>query len=332
MTVFTPTWPGTNGTNVTSANSGFDFPTTGSVVVATASSPASSNPITGAANGIKLEASTTASAEVRKNVSPTSNQRVAVQVLFYITNVPLTASNDLITIRGTVQNCGLRHHTGGQFRALALGSEIGTGANVTGTTGAAILANMFVDVGNNSGGSNGTLKYNYFLMSDLVTPAQAYSATTLNVGDTDTDTIATVRLGKTTTAADLTSRAVHILYVKIDDDATDLIAPPAATFISDLLASTMQKLDFTGSTGLVPLTSTVTETSTLGLPLIQDPTDDLIWYVTDDPDRSEDLVLHWEVDDAGAGHDEGDLTIPPGGGTTATIYQRELYWDGADLI
>jgi hypothetical protein len=200
MAIRTNRFIGTPGTSVTVANSAaggdpFDLmnPTTPSGFVY---SNARVNPITG---GTIARVSGAAAVANEARWNPTDGQVGKAQVVFWSTAAPTTASNDFLTIRGTRQNAGMRDHTGGQFRVLNLGSEIGGAGAVSGLRGAWAVLDMVVVEGTTS--SNGTIKFQFRWLSDLSTVVSSYTSSARDAGVIGTDVINSLRFGKTTTGS-----------------------------------------------------------------------------------------------------------------------------------
>lgn len=216
-------YAGSVGDDITTGSSaagGDAFSTVNAGANAAEYSTAVANPFTGG-TVLKVQAAAAVAGEVRWTVSSTNT--CAAQIVYWATADPTTASNDDLTIRGTVQNAGIRHHTGSQRRVINLGSEIGGGASYAGVLGAWVVEDLVVLEGTTSG--NGTIKSRIRLLSDLTTVLNSYTSSARNAGVIGTDVINSIRFGKTTTAS--VQPALYFAMVAADPAATDWLPDPS---------------------------------------------------------------------------------------------------------
>lgn len=230
---------GTNATVVTPANSGsggdaFTTANPGTPTGFTYSTDLT-NPITGGTVA-KINVGAGVVAENRWTVTDTN--AVATQFVIRWTASPTTASDDIHQIRGTVQNAGMRLHTGGTLRPLNLGSEITTPStpNWTIVTGTWYVVDVLVEEGTTS--SNGRIRYKVRTYADLTTTVFSYDTGAIkNAGVIGTDVINSIRWGKITSTA--VQPDVYLAQVGVTTDATGYMIDPGVNVApnADITAS-----------------------------------------------------------------------------------------------
>lgn len=316
--------PGT--TQVTQANSGLpSVNPNGSTAGIYANLPAT-DPIYGRTRGWKITAGAGVTFDARFNAVGTTT-RGATQLLLWFTGAPTTADNDFITIRGTIQNTGMRLKTTGSGRPLASGSEVvGSGNYDNIDTGQFVLVDLYA--AGESTGAAGTVKWRWWDLSGaggLTTPDFSATATGQAVGDSDTQFVQTNRVGKLTSAAVMPD--FYIVDWRFDDSATDFLTTP--TFLSSPLSDDSPPdvthrvnvvMTSKASGGAPPITSHLSQTSGPTVTLVQDSA--MVWHF-DDVTRTTDIVLSNYYTDSGAGTTIGSprtITIAPGTGLTEVVY------------
>jgi hypothetical protein len=313
-------------TQINQANSGLpSVNPNGSAAGIYANLPAT-DPIYGRTIGWKVSAGAGVTFDARMNAAA-SVTKGAVQLLLWFTGAPTTADNDFSTMRGTVQNTGLRLKTTGSGRPLALGSEItGSGNYDNLGTGKFILVDQYFQ--SDSTAANGTQKWRWWDLAGaggLTTPDFSATATGQALGDSDTQFVLTSRVGKLSSTAVMPD--FYIADWRFDDTASDFITTPtflAASLSDDSPPDVTHRVNIVMTSkvsgGAPPITSHLSQTSGPAVTLVQDSA--LVWHF-DDVTRSTDIVLSNYYTDSGAGTTIGSprtITIAPGTGLTEVVY------------
>lgn len=328
MSMFEFFFGGTSGTNVSQANSGYTllnpnntagFAYTNAVV----------NPLTsGTSARINAAAGTAAEARV---AHPDANS-MATQITFRVPPAPTAASCDILQLRGTVQNSGMRYHTNGSLRVLNLGTEVsGASYNDFATlVGQDVVVDLLTEEGTTS--TNGRIRARVRLLSNLSTAVWEYdSGATRNAGVIGTDVINSSRAWKISGGAAFASDWVVFGHRSLEG-ATAYLADPtssvtAPTAVVSVGTTAYYRFDATGSDpGTSPsLSYEATHISgSVGTP-IESP--EGVFYLPQGTGSS----VYRITATGSSGADSEDVTVPaPNSGPTAGIRRRR--WNGTSLV
>lgn len=197
------------------------------------------NPITGLTVG-KLLVGAGVVAEERWALIATNS--AADQIVVRFTAPPTTASDDIIQVRGTVQNTATRLHTGGSHRPLNLGSEITVPANANWT----IVNNIWYVIDREvieGTSTTGRIRYRVRTLADLATEVFTFDTlATKNAGVVGTDVINSWRVGKITSGAVQPALYFAQVGVSTDTNGTYMTNPgtnvaPSSTIDADVLTN-----------------------------------------------------------------------------------------------
>jgi hypothetical protein len=313
---------GTNGANLTQAAGNTSHTVISPNNAATLKfSNAKANPFTGG-----LIAVSTAGAGVTADMRhdrTAANQGSGWIAFRAPSAAPGATVHDILTIRGTRNNAGIRIHTGGTLRVLNLGNEIGGAAIYTNFLTDCAGQDIIVDLLDIEGttAANGTIKARVRKLSDLTTNLYSYdSGATRDAGVIGTDTITSYRGGKITSTSTL-PEDFWIYGIDANDGASVFAADP--TFTSPPPAGTLpvrqlrHYYDFSAWTNRTSVTPSITSGPALAI-----NTAGMVVNFTDVANRTSPVGVSFTVTGAGGNTVVTD-TIPVGG-TSATQLVEEV--------